>query len=1720
MSETLRDLVVSLSLQTDNFTRNINSVNKQIREAESAFKLAAAGVENFEKTTSGLAAKQTTLTRQLELQKTAVEQHQKALEAAKQKLADCKAHQAHYTQALADANAELQKSEQEHGKESEQYKKAEANVKKLTGQVEKEKTATQNASDAVSTAAAKLNNAEAQVRTLQAALAKNGIELTAAEKGFYAAGFAIEGSEKAVASLGKQMQLAESKFRLAGAGIDNFGRKSSGAAAKLDLLKDKQKILRQQVDQLRDAVKNAQTQLEAANASGDSEKIREAKDKLTELNTTLNNTEAELRAVTHELNRQSSVWTRAGNSLVNFSSGVKKVSGGLNSFGRTMTRSVTTPLVTLGTAAVKASIDFEDSFASVRKTVDATEDDFERLAAASKQMSTEVAASTSEINEVMATGGQLGVSAGGLAEFTRVMIDLGNSCEDLSATDAATMLAKFANIMDSGEKQYKNMGSTLVALGNNFATTEGDIMELAMRLAGAGKQVGLSEAQVLGFATALSSVGINAEAGGSAFSKALVQMEVAAATGGQALDDFAKVSGMTADEFKTLWDSNPAAAFQAFIEGLAQLDDEGESAIVVLNEIGISEVRLRDTMLRSVNATELFARALGLAGEAWDENNALTEEANKRYATTASKLTNLKNKAVLVAQQLGDDMNPTIQNLIGSVSDLLDKFMGLDEQQRMSIVKWGAVAASIGPAVLVMGKVTGVVGSVTGAVGKGMQAIGKFSGAVKDAGGGMTGLVKVVGSSPGKMAALTVAVIAVAAAIYDVASGAKAAREALEGMNKTANEWKNTAAETFYGSGEGLGFFDMSADDFVASTKQTAKVTTTAVQDWMDGMIAVWSDGKYETDAIVKEWQDSSSEVSKETLEHMKELRTQAQESGDTAKAQELDADIAALEALDKRISDNLRFFQGKKLTDANKAFWQSLMNEKQEILLKWGFAEEPIGGNEAYETIANKVRAAEARAAAMEQEVDSSLYEEATLATAQGYAAILQQINDEYDAEYAKIQQITDASERQARQNALDEDYTKKRADAAKEYGAATQEYMAKVLNSDGVENTKDQLTKLKDLLSDLAELSPTDTQGRANILSQLNELTEGMDEGALTEYLTMLTQVGSQIALLESSGMDDADIQALFPSIELDEIKKALALYSEIGEYLYKFRNEDEISPLNTMLNEAIPEEVLTITADLNLDGAKASWEAFAANPGSPITTDVQVRPSLRGTISLTGYDYMAYKGFTNKNEELEIDGRIRLGNVTEAQWETALGEGRVKYYKDGVEVDANVALASDIDENTLALLTRDEDGTITYNVLIATQVTGDKEAIDAVSALVDEEEKIAPTLLGQAAGIMPTTLMGLITSATERIQSYQKTKDWSGWDKFWANLLYGESTDLGVLNTSMELDFSQDSVAELSAYIGEMVAAIQQGKAVSEDDLNNLKLIFEFLNGLQDTGTGTHILTGAAEGVTAGGITSTVDTVVENLGAAIQTAESQINGVGEDIAAGIGEGQANYDFANDAETTISNDEAALRTAADSHSPAVRMKPLGADIAAGIGEGMAGYDFSAYASSTVGSLQSAMSAALLSGSLRSVGVNAMYGMAAGIRAGRANVISAMRSAAQAAVSAAKTALQIHSPSRVFRDEVGAMTMKGFGEGVLDETKEQAKVISNAARYLTHAAGSSAIAATNDNRKTYNTDNSTSFSFAGATFSVRSDQDVHDLAVEIATLTRRNQRGRGYRMA
>lgn len=223
----------------------------------------------------------------------------------------------------------------------------------------------------------------------------------------------------------------------------------------------------------------------------------------------------------------------------------------------------------------------------------------------------------------------------------------------------------------------------------------------------------------------------------------------------------------------------------------------------------------------------------------------------------------------------------------------------------------------------------------------------------------------------------------------------------------------------------------------------------------------------------------------------------------------------------------------------------------------------------------------------------------------------------------------------------------------------------------------------------------------------------------------------------------------------------------------------------------------------------------------------------------------------------------------------------------------------------------------------------------------------------------------------------------------------------------------------------------------------------------------------------------------------------------------------GLTEHDFTTDAATVATNLETAVATAFTT----TLLAAYGAASIQGIANAMTGYSLGTTGSIIAGNVQSAVSSNLTGTTQRSVGANAMAGLKAGINAGRSGVINAMRSAARAVVNAAKSELKIKSPSRVFCDEVGVMTMKGFGEGVLTESKEQARIIRNAARYLTDEARKGAIVNNaTTNHKTYN--QSSNGTLSGNTFTIRDEQDIYALATEIAALTRRQRRGKGLRMA
>nr|WP_245347166.1 phage tail tape measure protein [Cohnella lubricantis] len=387
-----------------------------------------------------------------------------------------------------------------------------------------------------------------------------------------------------------------------------------------------------------------------------------------------------------------------------------------------LTVAFTAPIAATGVLASKAAIDFESAFAGVRKTVNATDAELDKMSQGIRDMSKDIPVAATEIAGVAEAAGQLGIKTDAIMGFTRTMVDLGVAT-NLSGEQAATTLARLANITQMSQSDFDRLGSTIVALGNSLATTEAEISDMALRLAGAGNQIGLTEAQILSIAGTLSSVGIEAEAGGTAFSTIMINMAQAAATGGEQLENFAAVAGMTSSQFKQAFQQDAAGALVTFIEGLGKLSAAGENTFAALEELGMSDIRVRDALLRASGAGDLFRQSLELGTKAWQDNNALTKEAEQRYATTASQLQIAKNKMNDTAITAGDALAPAIiaaldaaEPLIDAVGRMAEGFAALDAGQQKTIITIAAVTATAGPLLIVAGKLVTAIGSITVAV--------------------------------------------------------------------------------------------------------------------------------------------------------------------------------------------------------------------------------------------------------------------------------------------------------------------------------------------------------------------------------------------------------------------------------------------------------------------------------------------------------------------------------------------------------------------------------------------------------------------------------------------------------------------------------------------------------------------------------------------------------------------------------------------------------------------------------------------------------------------------------------------------------------------------------------------------------------------------------------------------------------------------------------------
>lgn len=345
--------------------------------------------------------------------------------------------------------------------------------------------------------------------------------------------------------------------------------------------------------------------------------------------------------------------------------------------------------------AIKAAIDWESAWTGVTKTVNGSATEMAALEDQLRSLTGVLPATHEEIAGVAEAAGQLGVAREDVAAFTKTMIDLSETT-NLTADEAATSIAQLMNVMQTAPEDVDNLGAALVALGNDGASTERDIVQMAQRIAGAGRIVGLTEAQVLGFANAFASVGIDAEAGGSAVSRIMTDIAMAVSAGGEELDKFAVVAGTSSKDFQKAFKDDPADAIASFVEGLARIDKQGGDVFKTLSDLGQSDIRVSNALLGMANSGDLLRKSLELGSKAWKENTALLQEAEKRYGTTEAKIQIASNSIKDAAIDWGSVFLPAVSAVAEVVADAAQAFAALPEPVQAGAV--GAVTLAAGVA--------------------------------------------------------------------------------------------------------------------------------------------------------------------------------------------------------------------------------------------------------------------------------------------------------------------------------------------------------------------------------------------------------------------------------------------------------------------------------------------------------------------------------------------------------------------------------------------------------------------------------------------------------------------------------------------------------------------------------------------------------------------------------------------------------------------------------------------------------------------------------------------------------------------------------------------------------------------------------------------------------------------------------------------------------------
>ena len=325
---------------------------------------------------------------------------------------------------------------------------------------------------------------------------------------------------------------------------------------------------------------------------------------------------------------------------------------------------------------VNAYAHMEEAKANVRKYTGLTKEEVDDLNESLQKIDTRT--SREQLNALAGDAGRLGITAKDkILEFVQaadiINVALGDDLGDGAVANVGKLAMLFEEDRRLGLKQAMlSTASTINELAQNSSAGAGYLEEFTARVAGVGKMVGLSQAQIMGFAAVLDESMLQDETAATAFSQLVSKMY-------QEPAKFANYAGKSVKEFSNLLKTDANAAILAFFQNL-KAQGGFEKIAPLLEDMNLSGTRATGVLSTIADKLGNVRKMQKLATDAYNDGTSANKEFGTQMETVQAKLDQAKNKAADLAAELGEALLPAYTALTNGTGTLMAALV--------EVVKW------------------------------------------------------------------------------------------------------------------------------------------------------------------------------------------------------------------------------------------------------------------------------------------------------------------------------------------------------------------------------------------------------------------------------------------------------------------------------------------------------------------------------------------------------------------------------------------------------------------------------------------------------------------------------------------------------------------------------------------------------------------------------------------------------------------------------------------------------------------------------------------------------------------------------------------------------------------------------------------------------------------------------------------------------------------------